>query len=62
MELPALVGGKWIVWKTELDLSIRSLRIGALVYARCIFDGMSEAKSHQSAEKAVFMDYYRVAY
>ena len=62
MELPALINGKWIIWKTELDVSMRSLRIGACVYAQCIFDGMSEMKSNQNAEKAVFMDCYRVTY
>jgi len=63
MEYPAFVGGKWITWTTKLnDVSIRSLQIGSLVYARCILDGMSETKSHQMAEKAVFEEYYRVKY
>jgi hypothetical protein len=63
MIIPSFVGGKWIVWKATLsDVNMRSLRIGSLVYARCILDGMSEAKSHQNAEKAVFENYYRVKY
>jgi hypothetical protein len=63
MEIPSFVGGKWIVWKVTMpDVNMRSLRIGSLVYARCIFDGMSETKSQQLAEKAVFTDYYRVKY
>ena len=63
MDLPSFVGGKWVVWKVSIpDVNMRSLRIGSLVYARCIVDGMSETKSHQNAEKAVFMEYYRVKY
>ena len=63
MEIPSFVGAKWIVWKVDIpDVNMRSLRIGALIYARCIVDGMSETKSHQNAEKAVFTDYYRVKY
>jgi hypothetical protein len=63
MELPAFVGGKWIIWKVTIpDVNMRSLRIGSVIYARCIFDGMSEMKSNQYAEKAVFENYYRVKY
>lgn len=63
MEVPSFVNGRWIVWKVDIpDVNMRSLRIGAVVYARCIFDGMSEAKSNQNAEKAVFESYYRVVY
>ena len=63
MEIPAFVRGRWIIWKTKLDdLGTRSLQVGASAYARCILDGMSEVKSHQMAEKAVFEEYYRVKY
>jgi hypothetical protein len=63
MDYPSFVNNKWIVWKSDLkDVSIQSLQIGSLVYARCILNGMSEAKSHQLAEKAVFEEYYRVKY
>ena len=63
MEVPSFVKGKWIVWKVDIpDVNMRSLRIGALVYGRCISDGMSEVKSNQMAEKAVFESYYRVVY
>ena len=63
MDYPSFVNNRWIVWKTELkDVSTQSLQIGSLVYARCILNGMSEAKSHQLAEKAVFTDYYRIKY
>jgi hypothetical protein len=63
MEIPSFVGGKSVIWKVDIsDVNMRSLRIGSLVYARSIFDGMSEVKSHQLAEKAVFTDYYRVKY
>lgn len=63
MKLPAFVEGKWIVWDVDLpDVNQRSLQIGSVVYAKCILDGMSEVKSHQLAEKAVFEEYYRVKY
>ena len=63
MEIPSFVGGKWVIWKVDIsDVNMQSLRIGSLVYARCIIDGMSETKSHQLAEKAVFEEYYRVKY
>jgi hypothetical protein len=63
MIIPSFVDGKWIFWKATLsDVNMRSLRIGSLVYARSILDGMSEAKSQQNAEKAVFENYYRVKY
>lgn len=63
MNYPVFIQNKWITWNTNLqDVSIRSLQIGALVYARCIVDDMSEKLSHQMAEKAVFEAYYRVKY
>jgi hypothetical protein len=63
MKLPVFIQNKWITWVTDLqDVSVRSLQVGALVYARSILDGMSEKLSHQMAEKAVFEAYYRVKY
>jgi len=63
MKIPVFIQNKWITWNTNLqDVSVRSLQIGALVYARSIVDGMSEDISHQMAEKAVFEAYYRVKY
>lgn len=63
MKIPVFIQNKWITWITNLeDVSVRSLQIGALVYARCIVDDMSEDISHQMAEKAVFEAYYRVKY
>jgi hypothetical protein len=63
MKIPVFIQNKWITWMTDLqDVSVRSLQVGALVYARSILDGMSEKLSHQMAEKAVFEAYYRVKY
>ena len=63
MMYPSFIGGKWIVWKTNIpDVNKKSLQIGSVVYARCISGGMSEEKSHQMAEKAVYEYFYRVKY
>ena len=63
MKIPVFTKGKWITWETNLqDVSVKSLQVGALVYARSILDGVSEKISHQMAEKAVFEAYYRVKY